>query len=198
VNATPTAQSKPAPWLIPTLTATCIGYLAMSATPSMTQPASPKTAPDFTVKAPGSATNAEFQLSKAKGQWVALHFLLKTECPVCIKHTRDYTNKAKETTPTVQHVFLKPDSAAEIADWAKDLPLPQFPGLEIFQDENAKVAKQYSIPDGYKFHGEVVHYPALVLINPAGQEVFRYVGKANTDRLAYDDFTKKLAELSAK
>lgn len=154
-------------------------------------------APDFTVRAPGQANAPEFQLSKARGQWVALHFLLKTECPVCLRHTRDYTARAGETTPSVKHVFLKPDSPADIAEWTAKLPLPQFPGLVIYEDPGAATAKKFGIPDGYAFHGESVHYPAFVLINPEGQEVFRYIGKANTDRLSYEDFAKKLASFSA-
>lgn len=43
---------------------------------------------DFTVK---SSTGSEsFTLSEAKGKYVAVHFLLKTECPVCLRHTRDH------------------------------------------------------------------------------------------------------------
>ena len=42
---------------------------------------------DFTVQSVTS-TNV-FKLSEAKGKLVALHFLLKTECPCCIRHTHD-------------------------------------------------------------------------------------------------------------
>ena len=40
---------------------------------------------NFTVQ---SATDCKtFKLSDTKGKYVALHFLLKTECPFCLKHT---------------------------------------------------------------------------------------------------------------
>ena len=42
---------------------------------------------DFTVKA--AAGKGSFTLKEAQGKFVAIHFLLKTECPVCLRHTRD-------------------------------------------------------------------------------------------------------------
>jgi peroxiredoxin Q/BCP len=36
-----------------------------------------------------------------------------------------------------------------------------------------------------------------VLLDPRGKEVFRYVGKNNTDRFSYEKFTAKLTELRA-
>ena len=47
---------------------------------------------DFTLT---SVTDkSTFTLSKSKGKFVAIHFLLKTECPYCIRHTSDYFDKA--------------------------------------------------------------------------------------------------------
>lgn len=147
---------------------------------------------DFTVES--ALDNTKFQLSKNRGKVVALHFLLKTECPVCLRHTHDYAALAA-STPDVLHIFLKPDSDAEIKSWAgkiskenlKDTPV-------IYRDPNAKLAKQFDIPDGYKFHGQTVHFPALVVLDGSGKELFRYVGKNNSDRMKTADFTAKLAE----
>src|SRR5687768_13031519 len=69
---------------------------------------------DFTVESP--ADGKAFNLSEARGKYVALHFLLKTECPFCLKHTRDYGKKSA-TTSDVVHVFLKPDGANEVKSW---------------------------------------------------------------------------------
>jgi len=151
---------------------------------------------DFTVESALDAS--KFQLSKNRGKVVALHFLLKTECPVCLRHTHDYAALAA-TTPDVLHIFLKPDSDAEIKAWAgkirkddlKDTPV-------IYRDPNAKLAKQFGIPDGYKFHGQTVHFPALVVLDGNGKELFRYVGKSNSDRMSTTDFTSKLAEATGK
>lgn len=41
-------------------------------------------------------------------------------------------------------------------------------------------------------------YPALVVLDGDGHELFRYVGKSNSDRVPKDEFVKKLAALSAK
>jgi thioredoxin-dependent peroxiredoxin len=143
---------------------------------------------NFTVK---SATGGkDFKLSEAKGGYVAVHFLLKTECPVCLRHTHTYLERAKEL-PDVKQVFLKPDTDEEIRKWARDVDK----SVPIYRDPEAALAKTYGIPDGYKFHGQVVHYPALILIGPDGTEAFRYVGKNNGDRFSFDDLAKKLAEL---
>ena len=147
---------------------------------------------DFTVQ-PVSGTNA-FKLSEAKGKFVALHFLLKTECPYCIRHTHDYVNKSVGDSRVV-HVFLKPDTDAEIKAWASKLG-DASTKVTIYHDPGAALAKAFDIPDGYKFHGQTVHYPALILLDPKGKEVFRYVGKSNADRLSYDKFATKLQELS--
>jgi len=64
----------------------------------------------------------------------------------------------------------------------------------IYRDPDAKLADEFGIPNGYAFHGETVHYPALVLIGPDGKEVFRYVGKSNSDRFSFDKLVTKLSE----
>lgn len=148
---------------------------------------------DFTVQS--ATSKATFKLADAKGKYVALHFLLKTECPVCLRHTRDYFTKAA-TLPNVVQVFLKPDTDAEIQAWAGKLPADELSKNPVYRDPDAKLAKAFSIPDGYKFHGQVVHYPATVLLDPAGKEVFRYVGKNNGDRLSFETLAAKVSELT--
>jgi len=143
------------------------------------------------VEAP--ADGRQFRLSDNRGRWVALHFLLKTECPYCLRHTQTYATNAA-TDDSVIHLFLKPDSAGEIKAWAAKLgdPLPRIP---IYRDPDAQLARQLGIPGGYEFHGETVHHPALVLLDPEGREVFRHVGRSNADRLPYPVFAARLAPL---
>lgn len=148
---------------------------------------------DFTVK---SATGTgSFSLKEAKGKFIAVHFLLKTECPVCLRHTRDHMVKGA-SLPNVVQIFLKPDTDKEIESWAGKLDKVELEKTPIYRDPNAKLAKAFDIPDGYAFHGQVVHYPATVLIGPDGREVFRYVGKNNADRLSFEKLAEKVAELS--
>lgn len=147
---------------------------------------------DFTLM---SATNDnQFILSKAKGKFVALHFLLKTECPYCIRHTQDYLDKAPKL-PDVIQVFVKPDTDEEIKEWATNLPSGETSEIPIYRDPEAKLAGQFKIPHGYQFHGQVVHYPALILLDPDGKEVFRYIGKDNSDRFPFEKLEAKIAEL---
>lgn len=147
---------------------------------------------DFTLDSP--THNSSIKLSELKGKTVAIHFLLKTECPYCLKYTRNYA-KSAEGSQDVVHLFVKPDSADEIKAWASHLDSQ---GLReapiIYRDPDAQLAKTFKIPDGYKFHGQSVHYPAVVVLDSDGRELFRYVGKNNSDRLSYKDFQKRLSE----
>lgn len=136
--------------------------------------------------------------SDLRGKFVALHFLLKTECPFCLKHTHNYATKAS-SLPNVVQVFVKPDTAEEIKSWATTLnSAPNFPRVSIYRDPAAKLADEFKIPTGYKFHGETIHFPALVLLDPQGLEVFRYVGKNNGDRYSFERLSAKIAEISGK
>lgn len=147
---------------------------------------------DFAVEAPADGT--KFHLTDAKGKYVAVHFLLKTECPICLRHTRDYAKRAASQPDMVQ-VFLKPDSAEDIKAWTAHLGDETVKHITIYRDADASLAKAFKIPDGYHFHGEVVHFPALVLLDPAGKEVFRHIGKNNTDRFGFEQLVVKVTEL---
>ena len=135
-----------------------------------------------------------FTLSKSKGKYIALHFLLKTECPYCIRHTSEYFEKASSLSNVIQ-VFIKPDSEEDIKAWA--IKLKSTNSLPIYQDVDATLADQFNIPNGYQFHGQVVHYPALILLNDKGEEVFRYIGKNNSDRFSFDQLKAKIEELTS-
>lgn len=148
---------------------------------------------DFILKS--VTNNSQFVLSEAKGKYVALHFLLKTECPICIRHTNSYLAN-RDKLPDVVQVFIKPDTNEEIKEWAQNLTTEDLDQLPIYRDPNAELAKKLNIPDGYKFHGQVVHYPALILIDKKGNEVFRYVGKNNGDRYSFEQLESKIEELS--
>jgi peroxiredoxin Q/BCP len=148
---------------------------------------------DFSLK---SANGAEtLTLSSARGKYVALHFLLKTECPFCIRHTNDYAEKAA-SLPNVVQLFIKPDDEQDIQKWTSKLTSPTQETFPIYQDVNASLADRFNIPSGYAFHGQSVHYPALILLDKKGKEVFRYVGKNNSDRFSFDQLKTKMSELN--
>lgn len=145
---------------------------------------------DFTV----TSGDKTFRLADARGKYVALHFLLKTECPYCQRTVTEYSRLGPSVAGVVQ-VFLKPDSDDEIAQWSSKLTDAGI-AATIFRDPDAKLAEEFKVPGGYAFHGQTVHFPALVLIGPDGAEVFRHVGKDTTDRLPFEKFAAKVAELS--
>jgi hypothetical protein len=94
----------------------------------------------------------------------------------------------------VDHIFIKPDTEEEIRAWSRDMPK----GAPIHRDADAALARRLAVPDGYEFHGLRVHFPALILVDGEGREVFRHVGKDNVDRMPFDAFASKVAELRAK
>lgn len=156
--------------------------------------AAPEPPTQFSVQSP--VDQSVFRLSDAQGQYVVLHFLLKTECPFCLRHTREYMRRAAEL-PQVRQVFLKPDTDQEILAWIQSAALEKGKIPPIYRDPDARLAEAYGIPGGYSFHGEKVHYPALILLNPEGREVFRYVGKDNSDRYGFDALAARIATLKA-
>jgi peroxiredoxin Q/BCP len=103
---------------------------------------------DFTL--PSATDKSQFTLSKAKekGKFIALHFLLKTECPYCMRHTNEYFENAA-TLPNVLQVFIKPDTENEIEEWAGKLSTNDTLKYPIYRDADAKLAKQYNVPHGY-------------------------------------------------
>jgi peroxiredoxin Q/BCP len=148
---------------------------------------------DFIVR--GATSTNVFKLADARGKFVVLHFLLKTECPVCLRHTHEYAQKAAGDTNLIQ-IFLKPDTEEEIKRWATKLGDDAATPV-IYRDPDAALAKRFNLPDGYQFHGQKVHFPALLILDGTGKEVFRYVGKSNADRYPYEKFAQKLKELTA-
>jgi thioredoxin-dependent peroxiredoxin len=151
---------------------------------------------DFEI--PSALDEKKFRLSDNRGKVVVLHFLLKTECPYCLRYTQEFAKLAAKS-PDVVHVFIKPDSSEEIRKWASHLDkseLDKLPG--IYRDADAKLAKQFNVPGGYAFHGQIVHYPALIALDGQGQEIFRHVGRSNSDRMKSSDFVKKLEQAKTK
>jgi peroxiredoxin Q/BCP len=141
--------------------------------------------------------NSELLLSKQHTKFVVLHFLLKSECPFCLEVTHDYA-KLQETMPDVLHVFLKPDDSNTIREWSDRIDRHDLQRNPIiYRDPDATLAKQFGIPDGYEFHGQSIHYPALVILDSSGKEIFRYVGKDNTDRMPASEFVQKLSAIES-
>lgn len=149
---------------------------------------------DFTLKSVDG--KQEFKLSEAKTEYVALHFLLKTECPICLRYTTEYAAHAKDQ-PNVTHIFIKPDEPAETMKWFSKFDDTKAQTPVIYHDKDAGLAKKYGIKHGYEFHGEVVHYPAFILTDKTGKVHFKYVGESNRDRFDYKELSEKLKEMKS-
>lgn len=145
---------------------------------------------DFTVTAGGNS----FQLAAARGKYVAVHFLPKSECPDCLLYVREYARRAP-TVAGVRHVFLKPVTEEDILAWRTPL---ERDGLDvaIYRDAEGALAKDFGLPEDYSFQGPTAQYPALVLLGPEGEELFRHVGIAEHVPLPFDRFAAKIAEFT--
>ena len=87
-------------------------------------------------------------------------------------------------------------TACRLPKWGTTSSIKSNNSFPIYQDIDAKLADQLNIPNGYQFHGQVVHYPALIILNKKGEEVFRYIGKNNSDRFSFDKLKMKIEELN--
>ena len=149
---------------------------------------------DFTLYS--ASDSSKFVLSANKGKYVVLHFLLKTECPYCMRHTLDYAINA-DSLPDVVQVFIKPDAKEDLDKWTAKVPDKALEKFAIYHDPNAALAKKFKIKGGYDFHNETIYYPALIILDPAGKEVFRYIGTSNSDRYSFAQLQAKMKELKA-
>ena len=162
--------------------------LAPSASAQATKPTTLPAEP-FTVGDEGR----QFNSADARGQFLAIHFLLTTECPYCSRLINEYTRNAP-TLAGIRQIFVKPDSLEAFDAMLKGLP--DGDKLPIYRDADSKLVEKSKFDGGYKFHGQVMHYPAVIILNETGKEVFRHIGKSNADRLPFASYAAKVAELT--
>lgn len=163
--------------------------LAQSPMPEDTRTSANQAPVAFRVGDPGR----QFDSESVRGRFLAIHFLLPTDCPYCVREIREYVERAP-TLAGVRHIYVNAHTPEGFAEWIKTVPGAE--SLPIYRDENAQLSMKFNIPGGYNFHNAVMNYPALVLLDPRGREVFRHVGKKNTERLPFAAFAAKVAELT--
>ena len=83
-----------------------------------------------------------FTLSKSKGKYIALHFLLKTECPYCIRHTSEYFEKAKQFKFDLNGATLASDAFFPFDDCVR---IAHAEGIEAYIQPGGSVRDKDSI-----------------------------------------------------
>ncbi|MBX3404139.1 MAG: redoxin domain-containing protein [Phycisphaeraceae bacterium] len=133
-----------------------------------------------------------FDSSTARGRYLAIHFLLGDECPFCTRMMREYEEKLP-TVAGVRQIFVQniPPEAFDAAVRAN----PEGT-RNLYRDADGRLAEMFKIPGGYRFHGMTMAYPALVVLDGEGREVFRHIGASNADRLPFEQFAARIADLS--
>jgi peroxiredoxin/YHS domain-containing protein len=131
-----------------------------------------------------------FSLADSKGKYLALHFLTKTDTPECTKFVQDFL-RAAPTVAGVMHVFIKPDSEGEVKAWSAQF---NDDAASIFLDPDGALAQDLNVPTGLSINGTTSTYPATIVFDMDGKELFRYEGKAHHDHLTFDDFKRQLED----
>lgn len=154
-----------------------------------------KTLPTFSLTAVdnGNEKVAAFDNAAAKGNWVVLDFLLKTECPYCARRVGEYAGvKDKIVGANTKLVLIKPDDHEAANAWVAKIDVNS---VVIYRDADAALAKALGVPGGYKFHGQEVQYPATLIVSPEGKVVWANVGSSNSKRAPVADVVKALEGL---
>jgi peroxiredoxin Q/BCP len=155
------------------------------------EPPAADTVADFTL----TDGTRQFRLSDVAGRYVALHLLLPADCPYCIRHLADYEQHAPAVAGVV-HIMVKQGPAADFAAWRAKLSPEQTGSVPVFRDPDGTLARRFNIPDGYEFYGHNAHYPALIVLGPDRRELFRYVGRDNSDRMPFAEFAARMADVT--
>lgn len=131
-----------------------------------------------------------FSIADAKGKYLALHFLTKTDTAECTAFVREFLRQGASVAG-VMHVFIKPDSEGEVKAWAAQF---KDDAATIFLDPDSALAKDLKVPDGLSIGGTTSIYPVSIVFDPARQELFRHEGKAHHDHITFEAFKGKLGE----
>ncbi len=129
-----------------------------------------------------------FSLADAQGRYLALHFLTKTDTPECTAFVRDFL-RAAPTVAGVMHVFIKPDTESEVKAWAAQF---NEDAHSIFLDPNGGLAQDLKVPSGLSINGATSTFPATIVFDTSGTELFRHVGTTHHDHLTFDSFKRMI------
>lgn len=166
-----------------------IGLASLSTMIALASPsafAQQPTAPALTLTA--ITDHHTFSLADGKGKFLALHFLTKTDTPECTNFVHDFL-RAAPTVAGVTHVFIKPDSEGEVKAWSAQF---NDDARSIFLDPNSALAQDLKVPTGLTINGTSSTFPATIVFDIAGKELFRYEGTAHHDHLTFDAFKRQL------
>lgn len=149
--------------------------------------------PDFIAKQSGGS-EIRFKLADHRGSWVLLDFLLPGDSAVEREHYADYEKGLDRLVfgHNLKPVLFKPDADSAIADWWAGLPSNRLP---VFRDPEGKLSRALKIPYGNKVGEEITLYPALVLLDPEGNEAWRKVGKSSEDRIGVEALLKEVERI---
>lgn len=138
------------------------------------------------------ADHHTFALADAKGKYLALHFLTKSDTAAdtaeCAKFVQDVLRSAP-TVAGVMHVFIKPGSEGEVKAWAAQF---NEDAARVFLDPDGALAKDLKVPDGLSINGTTSTYPTTIVFDTSGKELFRHEGRSAHDHIAFDALKRQL------
>ena len=146
-------------------------------------PKSPSAPATFIVGDPERA----FDSRAARGTCLVVSFLPTIATPESAALIREYTDKAPSLAG-VRFIFVSGDPAEKFT--ASLAALPGGDKLPVYRDADAKLSSQFNIPPAARPN------PALILLDPAGTEKHRHLGKSPADRVSFAALSMHIAELT--
>lgn len=135
-----------------------------------------------------------FSITDGRGHYLALHFLTRTANPTCATFVREYLARAATLAGT-NHIFITPDEPAEVKAWSSQFNAG---ASAIFIDKDGALARDLHVPGGLTIGSLTSNFPATIVFDPEGKELFRHIGKAYDDHLQFAAFSDRLAETSRR
>ena len=139
-----------------------------------------------------SATDGHaFTIADARGRYLALHFVGKTDSPECTAFVRECLEKAP-TVAGVRHVFATSDDGAAVRKWAAQFGAD---ARAIHLDEGASLAHELGIDAGSQPHPD---RSATLVFDPDGKEIARSIGHSHADHMPFADLAAAVARDSRR
>lgn len=146
------------------------------------------TAPAMMHSLSAATDSHPFMIADAKGHYLALHFLTKTDTTECTAFVREYL-RAAPGVAGVMHVFIKPDEQSEVKVWSMQF---KNDAAAIFVDKDSALANDLKVPGGLAIASTTSNFPATIVFDREGRELFRHVGKSHDDHMLFTEFAARI------
>jgi YHS domain-containing protein len=143
---------------------------------------------DFTV---GDSAQ-RFRSRDALGRYLAIHWLPPGACESCARRVGEFA-KSIPTLAGVRHVFVRSMGSAEFDAFLGEIP--DAAALQIHRDDGT-LASLLKLGSAAESGSREASSPALVLLDPQGREVHRWIGRSVEEGPSFASLAAKLGQLT--